>query len=90
MHQCQALVKLLEAILHDSANRSRHIEQFQRRVWTDPAVHSEPDIANAIRELAYDLDFFEPDERNRRTDPALFGESRMKQEVQSVLDRLSA
>ncbi|HTN38087.1 MAG TPA: hypothetical protein VL053_13495 [Arachidicoccus sp.] len=47
----------LELILKDKNNRSSLIKQFQELVWNDENANE------ILSELAYDLDFYEPNEQ---------------------------
>jgi hypothetical protein len=38
--------------------------------------------------LAYDLDFYEPDEALRKQEPSYYGDERLEAEIKSVLRKL--
>ena len=46
------------------------------------------DVAEQLRDLAYDLDFFEPDPAARAEDPVYFAEDRAMQEIADALARI--
>jgi len=39
-------------------------------------------------EIAYDLDYYEPDERLRREDLSFYGDDRLEIEIKSALEKL--
>jgi hypothetical protein len=84
----QELIELLERAIADRTLRVRLVKQFQKRVWDSNDLDSEPHIARVLRDLAFDLDFFEPDEKERADDPALYGEDRLEEEIRSALLKL--
>jgi uncharacterized protein YcaQ len=61
-------MEILEKIISDKLNRKRLISEFQEFIWN-------AENANEIlTELAYQLDFYEPNETERREDPSYFGD----------------
>lgn len=62
--------------------RKRLISEFQKLVWGDPNSNE------ILSELAYDLDFYEPDEALRREDSSYYGDERLEEEIKSTLQRL--
>jgi hypothetical protein len=76
-------MEILEQILSDKSNRKQLIKEFQKQVW-----HNE-DLGNEIlSELAYDLDFYEPDSTLRAEDASYYGDDKLEQEIKSVLKKL--
>ena len=55
-------VKVLENILSDAKNRDALIEAFQERVWNGKGYSKDEKINEILADLAYDLDFYEPNE----------------------------
>jgi hypothetical protein len=82
------LIELLERAVADQARRSEHIKRFQKSVWATNDLDLDPETARLVRDLAYDLDFFEPDDRVRGQDPAYYGDDRLLDEIRSVLLKL--
>jgi len=76
-------MQILNRILTDKKNRKNLIKEFQNQVWND-------ENANEILSiLAYDLDFYEPDERLRFEDSCYYGEERLEQEIKMALQKLN-
>ncbi|HNK91341.1 MAG: hypothetical protein K1X26_12150 [Chitinophagales bacterium] len=75
-------MEILEKILTDKANRKQLICEFQELVWNDE------NASEILSELAYDLDFYEPNEEWRKEDPSYYGEERLEQEIKTVIQKL--
>jgi hypothetical protein len=75
-------MEILERILNDSGNRMIFIKEFQNLIW-----NAEESI-EVLKDLAYDLDFYEPDEVLRMQDPSYFGNERLEKEIKAVLKKL--
>ncbi len=75
-------MEILEKILVDKANRKQLICKFQEIVWNDD------NASELLLELAYDLDFYEPNEEWRKEDPSYYGEERLEQEIKIVIQKL--
>jgi hypothetical protein len=84
------LVDLLITALREPSRRSEIIPKFQAIVWEglDPAISS--NVRDLFRDLAYDLDFFEPRAEIRTEDGALYGHERVEREIRDALERLRA
>lgn len=75
-------MEILEKILNDKANRKQLISEFQEFVWND-------DNANELlSQLAYDLDFYEPNEDLQKEDQSYYGDERLEKEIKSVIQKL--
>lgn len=73
------IVDILNQILHDKGGRKRLIKEFQSIVWNnDKSIE-------LLRNLAYDLDFYEQDELIRAEDVAYYGDERLEYEVKMVI-----
>lgn len=77
-------MQILELILKDKNNRSSLIKQFQELVWNDENANE------ILSELAYDLDFYEPNEQWRKEDPSYYGDNRLEVEIKSAIQKLQA
>lgn len=89
MTTVKELSRLLVRVLRDPARRIEHVKRFQQIVWGTNDLQADPEIARVLRDLAYDLDLFEPDERERAEDPALYGDARLEQEIRAALTRVA-
>jgi len=74
--------KILEQILQDKQNRSMLIKEFQELIWNDENANE------ILSELAYDLDFYEPNEEWRKEDPSYYGDDRLEEEIQAAIQKL--
>ncbi len=75
-------MKILEDILRDKAHRKQLIAEFQQMVWADE------NASTLLSELAYDLDFYEQDDRLRKEDVSYYGDERLEEEITAVLEKL--
>ena len=55
-------MKVLENILSDTRNRDALIKAFQERVWNGKVYSNDEKTNEILTDLAYDLDFYEPNE----------------------------
>lgn len=55
-------------ILTDKLDRKRLVAKFQELVWSDENANE------ILSELAYDLDFYEPNEALRKEAPSYYGD----------------
>jgi len=79
---------LLEKAIREPSNLAEVVAQLQHGVWNSAEI---PEAADEIlRELAYDLDYFEPSIGARAEDPSFFGEERAVAEIKKALERLRA
>ena len=79
---------LLEKALSDQSRRAEHVKQFQMIVWDAGELDHRPEVDEKLRELAYDLDYYQPNERIRAEDPSLYGDERLEDEIRSALTSL--
>jgi len=88
MTTAESLINILLRALHEREQRPELVKKFQEIVWNDPLPHSDEGAWHIFGDLAYDLDFYVPDEGARKEDPAYFGDNRLEEEIRSVLDEL--
>lgn len=81
-------MKILENILSDKEKREALINEFQEKVWNGGGYSTDEKINEILSELAYDLDFYEPNEEWRKEDPSYYGEERLEEEIRSTLQKL--
>ena len=79
---------LLEKALSDRSRRVEHVERFQAIVWDAEKLDHRPGVEETLRELAYDLDYYQPNERARAEDSSLYGDDRLEDKIRSALSRL--
>lgn len=80
-------MKILNQILLSKSNRKQLVKEFQSLVWNGDINISES-INKLLSELAYDLDFYEPDEKLRKETPNYFGDDRLEKEIQNILKQI--
>ena len=84
----QFLTDMLARALNQPDQRTQLISEFQRIIW-----HAEdlPDSweYTLLRDLAYDLDFYEPDVKARNEDASYYGEERLQIEINEALEKLN-
>ena len=78
-------MEILEKILKYKLNRKELVKQFQEQVWNNQITRNE-----ILLDLAYDLDFYEPDSALRSGDPSYYGDEKLEEEVKLALEKLKA
>lgn len=71
--------------LRSGSSRVQAVRTFQSLVWSSTQLTDDAAGERLLRDLAYDLDFYEPDVGRRREDPSYFGDERLCEEVSRVL-----
>lgn len=64
------------------------IRSYQELIWDSELAEIAEDQQEVFRTLAYDLDFFEPDAKQRAADTSYYGPERAREEVRAVLETL--
>ena len=84
------VIELLQVAKREPASLGNAIRALQDMVWNsqDWASGVTADVAEQLRDLAYDLDFFEPDPAARAEDPVYFAEDRAMHEIADALARI--
>ena len=87
MDRIQTLVALLRGTVADPAQLAPAVKEFQSVVFssTGQDLGASPTIVDALRTLAYDLDFYVPDPQARGEDPAYYGDERALREIEQTL-----
>lgn len=80
----QSLQSILEA---KQLRRVKLIKEFQEKIWNDESIKDER-LNGILSELAYDFDFYEPNEQLRKEDPSYYGDDRLKEQINSVLQMI--
>ena len=66
--------------------RMEIIKAFQDEVWANAEQFLSAPLDDVLRDLAYDLDFYEPDPGKRAEDRAYFGDEQFRDLVRAALD----
>lgn len=64
------------------------LENFQNLVFNLEKISDYAEIEELIRDLAYDLDFYEPDEQFRKEDVSYFGESKALELIENTYEKI--
>ena len=83
-----ALVDLLNTALRDECRREQAISSFQRIVWAGVPADVPEALADILRELAYDLDYFESNDAWRAEDRSYYGPERLEVEIRNAIARI--
>ena len=89
-HTAAHVIEMLQAAALDPRKLSEAIRALQAMVWKskgwDDGLSGE--VVEALLDLAYDLDFYEPDPTLRAEDDAFFAEDRAVREIAEALQRI--
>jgi hypothetical protein len=77
-------MEILEKILIDKVNRKKLISEFQDLIWNDE------NASEILSLLAYDLDFYEPNEEWIKEDSSYYGDDRLEKEIKIAIQKLQA
>lgn len=81
-------MEILNEILLSKGNRRELIKQFQQSVWNNN-IDSKTMEEKYLREIAYDLDFYEPDDGLRKQDANYYNDIELEERIKAVLQKLS-
>lgn len=82
------LLLLIQTALHSKKDRCRAIKEFQQIVWNEQIDVVDFPIKEIFVELAYDLDYYEPEDIKRQCDSSYYGNDRLEQELMGTLYKL--
>lgn len=84
-----SLISTLEKILRlPSSERLEEIQALQSLIWSADELSMPAGLEEVLRDLAFDLDFYEPDSSLRAEDPSYYGEDRLASEIRTALRHL--
>lgn len=82
------LIELLsEAHKATGQDKVDGIKKFQEIVWDDETIQDET-LNDILTTLAYDFDFYEPDNEKRKEDASYYGDERLNDEIKTGLEIL--
>jgi hypothetical protein len=81
-------MKILYDILNNRQGRSALIRKFQEHIWNGNPEFKNLKEENILRDLAYDLDFYQSDEKLRSEDASFYGDEKLEQEIKSAITKL--
>ena len=62
-----------------------NIPKFQQLIWKSQTAFSNKNVEEILRDLAYDLNYYEPDARIRNKDSSFFGDEKALEEIRLAL-----
>lgn len=80
------LLLILYEILESKSDKIDSVRKFQNQIWELKIDNHQLEILN---ELAYDLDYYQPNVVLRKEDNSYFGEERLVIKIKSTIDRLN-
>jgi hypothetical protein len=85
------LIGLLQRALSNPAERVSAIKAFQNYVFESatPVPGATAEQWQVLNDLAFDLDYYEPDLKDRQEDPSFYGEQRAEVEIKEALEKLA-
>jgi hypothetical protein len=81
------IVKFLRKMVENREELPERVPELQDMVWKEQLAGSSA-IQEILRDLAYDLDFYEPDPHARAEDESYFGDERALAEIQEALEKV--
>lgn len=81
----QTLITIISSALHRPDDRKQLIDKFQQMIRDAPDDISESWEWDILRELAYDLDFYEADPNVRSEDASYYGDVRLEEVIRGAL-----
>lgn len=82
------LLSLLAGISTGAELDRSLVTELQDRIWDTKPLTGPDTVLEILADLAYDLDFWEPDPAKRREDPSFFGDDRARAEIREAVERL--
>ncbi|MDO5615798.1 MAG: hypothetical protein Q4G16_06385 [Cruoricaptor ignavus] len=82
------LIQLLQTVLvSEHRIKEKLIKEFQDEVWNDESIQDE-NLNEILSELAYDLDFYEPNEGWQKETPSYYGDDRLEIIIKTIIQKL--
>ncbi len=78
---------LTKALYSNGAERASYIQNAQNLIWDDETIQDES-LNDILTDIAYILDFYEPNEEWRKEDPSYYGDEKLEQELKSAITKL--
>lgn len=76
-----------EALGSSGEGRIKAIKEFQNIIWDDTSIQDD-NLNDVLTDVAYRLDFYEPNEEWRKEDPSYYGDDRLEEEIKSAIQKL--
>lgn len=81
------VLKFMREIVRDRRALPEAIGSLQQLVWKEPLTGSSA-VQEILRELAYDLEYYEPDPRARAEDSSFYDDERAIAEIEEAITRI--
>ena len=70
-----------------SPNRTELVKKFQNEIWIDEEIQDEK-LSEILSELAYDLDYYEPNETRKKESPNYYDDERLDELIKLGVHRI--
>lgn len=88
MKSPEGVLQLLKLILESqSLNRIELVKILQNEIWNDESIEDEK-LNEILSELAYDLDFYEPNEQWKKESSNYYGEEKLLEVIELGIKRI--
>lgn len=82
------MIELLQSILESEHSRkAKLINEFQEIIWNGENIQDEV-LNEILLELAYDLDFYEPNEKWRKESQSYYDDAKLKIVIETAILKL--
>lgn len=82
------LIDLLSKILVSyGRERINIIQEFQNKIWKDTSIDDEK-LNDILSDIAYILDFYEPNDEWRKASPNYYGDERLEEVIKSGIYKI--
>ncbi len=82
-------IELVHSILQAKSDRKEKVSEFQDLIWEKASDIPDKAAREVLFDLAYDLSYYEPDEKLLREDPRYYGDDKLEQELLASLKKLA-
>lgn len=89
MKSSEELRNLLVKIINEpEPTKSSLIRSFQNYIWESENTNYDEPLSTILIELAYDLDFYEPNEIWKKEDMSYYDESKLNVMLKDILGKI--
>ena len=82
------IMNLLDEARKEDSPLKVIIEEFQEKIWNCNPDPTNEKIWNILRDLAYDLDYYEPNKSFRDEDPSFYEDDRARDEISKSIEKI--
>jgi len=87
MKSINELIQILNQILDENSNKVELVKTFQNEIWNNENLQDSA-LNEILSELAYDLDFYENNEKWKKESQNYYGDKRLEEIVKSGIQKL--